>query len=234
MAAELTLIKIAGLALVDAINPCAFAVMTMVLVAILLEHPEKKKKVLYGGLMFTLAIFIGYFLYGLIMIQLFKSFIELTSVIYPYLIKALALLAIGIGIFNIKDFIKYSPGGFATEMPMSLRPRVKRILKSVTSPRGAFIAGILVTVFLLPCTAGPLLIAAGSLSFLNIIKTIPWLLLYNIIFVLPMLIITLIVYFGISSTDKLSDWKDRKIKYIHLIAGIILITMGILIFTGII
>jgi cytochrome c biogenesis protein CcdA len=241
--ADITLIKIITLAAADAINPCAFAVMTMVLVSILLANPNKKHKVLIGGLAFTLAVFIGYFFYGLVMVQLFKSFIEFTSNIYPYLTKALAIFAIVLGIFNIKDFIKYQPGGIATEMPLSFRPRVKQITKSVTSPMGAFISGIFVTLFLLPCTIGPYIIATGSLSNISngnifsiaVLKVlVPWLLLYNFIFILPMIGITLIVYFGISTTENLSEWKDRRIKYIHLITGLLLIGLGIAILTGLI
>ena len=241
--ADLTLIKIITLAAADAINPCAFAVMTMVLVAILLANPGKKNKVLYGGIAFTLAVFVGYFFYGLVMTQLFKSFIEFTSVIYPYLTKGLAIFAIILGVFNIKDFIRYQPGGLATEMPLSFRPKVKQIIKGATSPMGAFIVGIFVTLFLLPCTIGPYIIATGSLanitngsifSFSALKILIPWLLLYNLIFIIPMLVITLIVYFGVSSTDKLSEWKERKIKYIHLITGLLLIGLGIAILTGII
>jgi cytochrome c biogenesis protein CcdA len=56
--------KITMLALVDAINPCAIAVLTLILVAILTDHPEKRKKFLYGGLVFCLAVFIGYLFYG--------------------------------------------------------------------------------------------------------------------------------------------------------------------------
>ncbi len=241
--ADLTLIRIITLAAADAINPCAFAVMTMVLVSVLLANPEKKNRVLVGGMAFTLAVFIGYFFYGLIMVQLFKSFIEFTSNIYPYLTKGLAIFAILLGIFNIKDFIKYQPGGLATEMPLSLRPRVEQIIKSVTNPAGAFIAGIFVTLFLLPCTIGPYIIATGSLSNVangNIFSLaalkllIQWLFLYNLIFILPMLGITLIVYFGVSTTEKLSEWKERKIRYIHLITGLLLIGLGIAILTGLI
>jgi cytochrome c biogenesis protein CcdA len=177
------------------------------------------------------------------MVQLFKSFIQFTSVIYPYLTKGLAIFAILLGIFNIKDFIKYQPGGIATEMPLSFRPRVKQITKSVTSPAGAFISGIFVTLFLLPCTIGPYIIATGSLANLangNIFSLtalkilVPWLLIYNLIFILPMIGITLIIYFGVSTTDRLSDWKERKIKYIHLITGLLLIGLGIAILTGLI
>lgn len=230
----ITLIRIITLALADAINPCALAVMTMVLVSILLTNPGKKHKILMGGLAFTLAVFIGYFFYGLIIIQLFKSFIEFTSLIYPYLTNSLAILAILLGIFNIKDFINYKPGGLATEMPLKIRPKAKQIIKKITSVKGAFFIGILVTLFLLPCTIGPYLIASGSLSTLNILKTIPYLLLYNIIFVIPMIVITFIVYAGISTTEKVSKWKEKNIKIIHLITGLLLIALGIAILTNLI
>jgi len=230
----ITLIRIITLALADAINPCALAVMTMILISILLTNPGKKHKVLLGGLAFTLAVFIGYFFYGLIIIQLFKSFIEFTSLIYPYLTKGLAVLAILLGIFNIKDFVKYRPGGLATEMPLKFRPRVKQLIKKITSPTGAFFIGIFVTLFLLPCTIGPYIIASGSLSALGFIKTIPWLFLYNLIFIIPMLAITIIIYKGISTTEKVHGWKEKNIKYIHLITGLLLVGLGIAIFTGVI
>ncbi len=230
----ITIARIISLALADAINPCALAVMTMVLVSILLTDPDKKHRVLVGGLAFTLAVFIGYFLYGLIIIQLFKSFIRFISTIYPYLTNGLAVLAILLGIFNIKDFIIYKPGGLATEMPMKLRPRVKQLIKKITSPRGAFYIGIFVTLFLLPCTIGPYIIASGSLSTLSFIKTIPWLILYNLIFIIPMLAITIIVYTGLTEADKISMWKEKNIKYIHLITGLLLIGLGIAIITKII
>jgi len=230
----ITIARIIGLALADAINPCALAVMTMVLVSILFTNPGRKYRVLLGGLAFVLAVFIGYFFYGLIIIQLFKGFVEFTSLIYPYLTKGLAVLAIVLGVFNIKDFFVYKPGGIATEMPLKIRPRLRQLIKRITSPGGAFLIGIFVTLFLLPCTIGPYLIASGSLSALAMIKTIPWLLLYNIIFVLPMIGITFIIYAGVSTTESLTGWRERNIKYIHLIAGLLLVGLGIAIFTGLV
>ncbi|MFA7707728.1 MAG: sulfite exporter TauE/SafE family protein [Candidatus Pacearchaeota archaeon] len=232
--ADITLIRIITLALADAINPCELAIMTMVLVSILLANPDKKKKVLLGGLAFTLAVFIGYFFYGLIIIQLFKGFVTFASAVYPYLTKALAIIAIILGMLNIKDFFMYKPGGFATEMPLIFRPKAKMLIKKITSPKGAFFIGIFVTLFLLPCTIGPYIIAGGSLSALSFFQTIPLLLIYNLIFVLPMIALTLIIYLGISSAEKVSEWKDKNIKYIHLITGLLLIGLGIAIFTGLI
>jgi cytochrome c biogenesis protein CcdA len=221
-------------AIVDAVNPCEFAVLTMVLVSILIANPENKKRVLYSGLAFSLAIFIGYLVYGLVIIEIFKGFEMFSRVISGYVTKAIAILSIFLGIFNVKDFLNYKPGGFATEMPLKLRPLAKAYIKKITSPRGAFIIGFLVTLFLVPCTMGPYLIALEILSNLSFIQTIPWLILYNFIFIFPMIAITFIVYLGLSSTEDLTKWKEQKIKYIHLIAGILLIGLGIGILTGII
>lgn len=234
MVADLTLGKIIALAAADAVNPCALAVLTLVLVAILTYNPKKKRKVLQAGLAFTAAVYILYAIYGLVIIQLFKGFVNIVASIEPYLFNGLAILAIILGVLNIKDFVRYSPGGIATEMPMKLRPKVKNLISKITSPKGAFFIGLFVTLFLLPCTIGPYLIASGILSVLDFFKTIPWLLFYNVIFVLPMVAITLIVYAGISSVEKVSGWKEKNIRYLHLIAGLILVGLGIAMLVGLI
>ena len=229
-----SLLQIISLAAVDAINPCALAVMLIVLMSILLYNPQNKKKVLYGGLAFTLAVFILYFLYGLIMIQLFSHLIPNIGIYSYYVFKAFGVFAIILGILNLKDYLSYSPGSFMTEMPLKLRPKMKLLVKQVTSVKGAFIIGILVTFFLLPCTIGPYIIASGQLSVLNFLKTIPLLLLYNLVFVIPMILITLVVYFGLGKIEDISNWKDKNIKKIHLVEAIILILLGIAMITGLI
>ena len=74
-----SIVEIIGLALVDAVNPCAIAVMVIVLMSLLLKENPKRKDVLFGGLAFTLAVFILYFLYGLIMVQFFSHVIPETG-----------------------------------------------------------------------------------------------------------------------------------------------------------
>jgi len=228
-----SLITIVSLAAIDAINPCALAVMAFVLIALLLHDPTKKKKVLLGGLAFTLAVFILYFLYGLIMVQFFSHLIPETGLLSNYIFRGFGLLAIILGLLNFKDFLKYQPGTLGTEMPMKLRPRVKLLIKRITSPLGAFIIGLFVTLFLLPCTIGPYIIASGKLSILNFFHTIPWLLLYNLIFILPMIAVTLFIYLGVATVEKVSGWKEKNIRHLHLIEAIILLVLGILMFTNI-
>ncbi|MBN2052790.1 hypothetical protein JW756_04775 [Candidatus Woesearchaeota archaeon] len=230
---ELTIVKILSLAAVDAVNPCEIAVLTMILIAILTADPTNRKKVLHVGLAFSLAIVLMYIVYGLIIIRFFQLAQTLKgvgSVIY----NVLAVLAIILGVFNIRDFVSYKPGGFATEMPIFLRPKVKKLIASVTSVRGAFVIGLLVTLFLIPCTMGPYFIAGGLLSSIELLKTIPWLVLYNLIFIIPMIVITLIVYLGFTTVENVSGWKERNIKYLHLVAGAILVLLGIAMILGLV
>ncbi|MFH0906125.1 MAG: cytochrome c biogenesis CcdA family protein [archaeon] len=225
--------KAISLALVDAVNPCEFAVLITLLIAIMTSNPKNKKKVLLSGLSFALAIFILYFLYGLFLINIFKL-IPQFGTIRIIISKVVALFAIILGLFQLRDYFDYKPGGFATEMPLSFRPKVKKLISKVTSPGGAFVVGIVVTLFLLPCTIGPYVILGDLLSFRSIVSSLPILLLYNIIFIMPMVLITLFVYFGLSKIENIAEWKEKNIKYLHLVAGIIIMALGILMLLGVI
>ncbi len=224
--------RITMLALADSVNPCAFAVLTMVLISILFNNPNKKRKVLFGGLAFVLSVIIGYMFYGIVLVEIFHAVSEALRQSQQYIYDGFAVLAMILGALNIKEFFSYKKGEFATEMPLSARPKVKKIIDKITSPLGAFVIGFLVTVFLLPCTMGPYAIASGLLSSLGFIQVLLWLLYYNLIFVLPMLAIVLLVYFGLTKAEKVSQWKDFNIKILHLIAGLLMFAVGIAILIG--
>ena len=229
---DFTLGRITLLALADSVNPCAIAVLAMILLTIMIQNPEKRKKVLYAGLAFVSAVFIGYLFYGIVIIQLFQGFAQILRENSNYIYKGLAIFAMIIGALNIKDFFYYKKGSFGTEMPIFMRPKVKRLIERITSPKGAFVIGFLVTLFLLPCTIGPYIIASGLLSELGTIAAMPWLIYYNILFILPMFAITLIVYFGFRKVQEVSGWKDKNIKLLHLIAGILLFAVGFSLLIG--
>ncbi len=228
----LTLGKITSLALVNSVNPCQIAMLILVLVAILTQNPGKRKKVLLSGFAFIAAVYIGYLFYGIVLVQLFQAFTEFLrqgSVYVNYIFAALSML---VGGLQIKDFFFYKRGSFATEMPLSFRPKAKRIINKITSPIGAFIVGFVITLFLGPCTMAPLLIATESLSQLGILGALPWLLYFNFIIVLPLIVITLIIYAGFTTAESVSQWKEKNVRILHLIAGILLFGIGLAILLG--
>lgn len=230
--ADLSFIGITSLALADSVNPCAIAVLTMVLVSIMIQNPDKRKKILFGGLAFVSAVYLAYLFYGLIIIQFFQAFAEFMRNNSIFVYKGLAILAMIIGALNIKDYFMYKPGGITTEMPIWMRPIAKKTIKKIISPKGAFVIGFFVSIFLLPCTIGPYIVASGLLAQLGTLKAIPLLLYYNIIFILPMLIIVGLIYWGFAKVDDVSGWKEKNIRWLHLIAGILLFVVGVALLAG--
>ncbi len=228
---DLTWTKIISLAAVDAVNPCAFAVLVLMLTAILAYNPSKRKNIILAGLAFIASIYVMYLIYGLLIIKFFQIVQALTAV-RLWLYKILGVIAVILGVLNIRDFFTYKPGRAGTEMPLFMRPKVKKIIGGITSPTGAFSVGIFVTLFLLPCTIGPYVIAGGILSAMEILQTLPPLLLYNLIFVAPMLIIIAIVYIGFRRVEDISAWKEKHITKLHLVAGLIMFILGIAMITG--
>ncbi|MDD5699990.1 MAG: GAP family protein [Candidatus Nanoarchaeia archaeon] len=232
MADILTLGKITSLAIVNSVNPCQIAMLVLVLVTILMQNPEKKRKLLFSGLAFIFAVFIGYLFYGVVLVGLFQTFTETLKQGSVYLKYAIATLSMLIGGLQIKDFFFYKKGSFATEMPIWMRPRAKRIIQRITSPAGAFITGFIITLFLGPCTMAPLIVVTEALSKLGLAGALPWLLYFNFIAVLPLVIITLIIYRGIKTAENISDWKERNVRVLHLIAGILLLIVGFALLIG--
>ncbi|PIV10182.1 MAG: hypothetical protein COS49_01840 [Candidatus Portnoybacteria bacterium CG03_land_8_20_14_0_80_41_10] len=221
---DFTLIKIVSLAAVDAVNPCTLAVLGLMLVTILTYNPAKKRNVILAGLAFVFSVFVMYFFYGLIIVGSFQL-LNALKVIQFWLYKIVALGAIVLGFLKIRDF-------FRAKAVCRVNPGVERILLKITSPKGAFLAGALVTIFLLPCTIGPYIICGGILCQLGILKSLPWLLLYNLIFVLPMLAVVFIVYFGLRKIEDIHSWQARNIKYLHLVSGIIILLLGLAMVSG--
>jgi len=223
---DLTILAVIGGALVDAINPCEFAVLIILMTTILATG--KAKKALYTGLAFSTSIFISYFLMGLGL----YSALGIGNLSH-WFYKIIGWLAIILGLFNLKDYFWYGKG-FLMEVPLSWRPKLKSLINSVTSPAGAFAIGFLVSLFLLPCTSGPYIVILGMLAKkVALTKTVMYLFLYNLIFVSPMVAISLAVYKGFDPA-KAEVIRQKRLKTLHLIAGVVMLVMGIVILTGLI
>ncbi|MEA3248653.1 MAG: cytochrome c biogenesis protein [Nanoarchaeota archaeon] len=217
---KLTLPAVILAAIVDAINPCAFAVLIILMSTILIS--KEKKKALFAGLAFSASIFISYFLMG---IGLYSA-IQATGLSHTFFI-VVAVLAIFLGLFNLKDYLWYGKW-FVMEVPLSWRPKLQSLIKGITSVPGAFAVGFLVSLFLLPCTSGPYIIILGLLAQAATKSYALFLLIiYNLIFILPMVLITFAISFGFTTTEKAEKLRKRKLKILHLIAGIIILCLGI-------
>jgi cytochrome c biogenesis protein CcdA/glutaredoxin len=221
---DLTLAAVLGASTVDAINPCAFAVLIILMTTILATGDGRKA--LKTGLAFAASIFISYFLMGL---GLYKALGvgEISHLFY----KIVGWLAIILGLANLKDYFWYGKG-FLMEVPTSWRPKLKSLLRSATSPLGAFGIGFLVSLILLPCTSGPYIVILGMLAKrATQLKAVSYLVLYNLIFISPMVVISYAIYKGFDPA-KAEEIRQKRLRTLHLIAGLIMLAMGVVILAG--
>lgn len=222
---NITLPLLLSYALSDAFNPCAFAVLILLVGTVL--KAQGRKKALWAGLMFSLAIFISYFLMGL---GLYKAITIFN--IPKYFSLAVGIFTILVGLANLKDAFWYGKF-FLMEVPLAWRPKMQTILRHTTSPFGAFVSGMLVSLFLLPCSSGPYIAIVGLLAErVNVTVATAQLVLYNFIFILPMLVITLGMYFFNFQMAELEKMRRGNLKVLHAIVGVVMVVTGLYLIQG--
>jgi len=215
-------------AAVDAINPCALSILILLMASMLIEE-EKRKKALITGFSFIAAVYLSYFLMGIGALALIRSY---TLTYSRYFYDVVGGIAILFGLLNIKDYFWYGGAGFIMEVPLRWRPKMKELIRKATNPWGAFVIGLIISLFLLPCLSGPYVVILGMIAArTTLLKGFIYMIVYNLIFILPMSIVVVAMYFGLPP-EKAEQWRKNKLRLLHLIAGIILIALGIVILAG--
>ncbi|MBI4158822.1 GAP family protein [Candidatus Woesearchaeota archaeon] len=208
-------------ALIDSINPCAIGVLIL-LVSTLLAT-KNKDKMLKIGLIYIAAIYITYFLAGL---GLTAFLANIPQSVAEYIAIIVGTIIIVAGIIEIKDFFWYGQG-FSLMIPARRAKQIHNMMKKVSnmSVPAVIILGIFVAAVELPCTGGPYLAITLLLS-QNFSLTAVWLLLiYNVIFVMPLVVILLMVLAG-KNVAIIKQFKQNSRTYIRLVTGVILILLG--------
>lgn len=221
MAIDITWPLIISTALVDSINPCAIGVLIL-LISTLIAVSHSKKKMLRIGAIYITAVYITYFLAGIGLLL----FIQKLNIAEPLGIFV-GILVIILGLIEIKDFFWYGRGIFLG-IPQSKIKTIKEYARKASGPASIFL-GIFVAAVELPCTGGPYLaITTWIAQTKTLFSTAVWyLLVYNFIFVLPLIIIVLLAYFGMK-IKKIEKWRKAERRYMRLMIGLILVALGIL------
>jgi cytochrome c biogenesis protein CcdA len=213
----LTLGAIIIASLIDSINPCAFGVLIFLLVCLL--NMGSAKRALKYGLLYCFVVFITYFLAGL---GLFKVIQSLTGVIY-YVHLIIGLLSVCLGLIQVIDII--FPGKFVSlRIPQSTKPLIEKLSEKTTIP-AVMLLGFLVSLFELPCTGGVYIAILATMS-INKTFAIGYLLLYNFIFVLPLIAITLFIYKG-TKPEVLQKWTSDEKIWMKLSSGLVMLGLGV-------
>jgi len=220
VAENLTLAIVLGAALVDSINPCAIGVM-LFLSSVLLKVSGKKEILLQLGGVYIATVYVVYTLSGLGLIWfqhtlIRKGFAEIVGLV-------VGAFVIGLGLIEIKDFFWHGKG-ISLEIPPRYKEKIAHMAEKISFV-GVITLGGFVAAVELPCTGGPYLAITALLAKSFDLPAFLYLLLYNFIFVLPLLVILCMISFG-ASTLKLKRWRQEKRPWMNLALGALMISLG--------
>ncbi len=210
----------------DAFNPCAFFVL-LFLLSMMMHSRSRSRMALIGGIF----VFFSGFIYFLFMTAWLNLFIYLGELRFITLIAG--CIAVLIALINIKDYFWFKKG-FSLSISEHKKPklidRIRDLLRLdsiITVVFATVILAVVANSYELLCTAGFPMVYTRILTLrsLAIDSYYLYLLLYNLIYILPLLII--VVFFTIKlGSRKLSEKEGMVLK---LLSGVMMLMLGVLI-----
>lgn len=211
---------IAGL---DSFNPCAFFVLLSLLG--LLIHAQSRKKMLLIGSVF---VFFSGFIYFLFMAAWLNLFLVMGQV--EIITKIAGSVAVIIAGINIKDFFIFKKG-ISLTIPDSAKPklfdRMRKLMKSTSILSillGTAFLAIAANAYELLCTAGFPMVFTRILTLNNLppFSYYIYLIVYNLIYVIPLSIIV-VIFTATLGKKNLTEWQGRVMK---LVSGTMMLGLG--------
>jgi len=206
-------------AAIDSINPCAIGVLIL-MISVMLAGKQSTKKMLLLGSLYVSSVLVVYLLAGLGLTYYFST---LPLALAEYISIGVGILIILAGILEIKDYFWYGRW-FSLTIPAAFSKRIHNYA-SKTTIFGVILLGAFVSAVELPCTGAPYLAIITMLSQNFDFTAFLLLVLYNIIFVLPLIIILLLVAFGVKLYS-IKEWKQINRPVMRLWIGLLLIALG--------
>ena len=216
---DVKLITVITTALVDSINPCAIGVLIL-LISTLMALSKNRRRMLMVGLLYIATVYVSYFVAGLGLLYFIQklNIAELLGMI-------VGILVIILGLIEVKDFYWYGRG-ISLQIPKKQVEKIKKKVEKASIP-GVIALGFFVAAVELPCTGGPYLAITAILAKDFDMVALWYLALYNLIFVLPLIVILGITYFT-SEVKQIEAWKKKHRKWMRLATGLVMIALGIL------
>ncbi|MDO9327032.1 MAG: hypothetical protein Q7T80_18950 [Methanoregula sp.] len=220
---QLSLPMVIAAAVADSANPCGLSVLVFLLIP--MAAAGSRRRILLVGSAYITAMFLFHLLVG---IGLFSA-ISLSGLSREFALigGAVALL---LGIITIADVLR-NKEHFILSIPESQKGMLGNYICIASLP-AAFVLGILAGILGFSCTGGIYISILGLMGReMTIMAGLPWLVLYNLVYVLPLILITLVVAYGISP-EQADSMRAKYKRAVRMIIGLILVALGAVILLG--
>jgi cytochrome c biogenesis protein CcdA len=209
---------IVGTGLLDGLSPCVIAILIF-FIAFLISLQRSFRNIFFLGLVYIFVVFLTYLSVG---VGLFSGIIFFGQ--HHFFAKLGSWFLIVWGALQIKD-------AFWPHLPVHLRMprvsgrRIKPWLEKATLI-GVIVAAFLVGLCAVPCSAG-IYTAITSLlaSKTTYLTGFLYLLLYNFMVIVPLLILLLLAVNPLTLA-RLAQWRQRNEKQEKIVMGLLMLALG--------
>ena len=224
---SMTVATVALAGLIDGLNPCAFATLIF-FITLLAVSGKRGGELIAVGIGFCTAVFLTYFLLGFgvfHVIQKLTAFHWAGEALRWVMVAVLAVLCM----LSFKDALTFGKTGQARavilQLPDTIRKRIHGIMRSpLTAHRlflGSFTIGWLVTLLESICTGQfyvPTLVYLSS-QVATSRQALGLLTLYNVMFVIPHVVVFAAAYHGITN-ERLLAWSRANAVWSKVLLGL--------------
>lgn len=215
---NVTLPLVISTGLLDSFNPCAISLL-LIYIALMFTLGKDRREIMTFGLFYIAAIYITYFLLGLGLLRVFHLFGV------PNLILIIgAWLAIIFGVLNLKEYF-WPDLPPHIKMPYSVRQKANDIAYKASIP-AAITLGVLIGITEFPCSGAVYLTILAYLQAKETLTAgILYLMIYNLMFVLPLVIIYLVATNRVI-VEKIINKQERLGRKMHLLLAALMLILG--------
>jgi cytochrome c biogenesis protein CcdA len=226
------LLTIVGAGLIDGINPCAFATLIFLL-SYLSAFERKGRDLLATGAAFTLGVFLTYLGVGFGFLRFLAS-LSILNLVGKWIYGLTLVLCLALAWGSLTDYRKARQGrlqDMSLRLPDRLRGWAKALIRKGVGMRrfvlGSFALGFGVSLVELACTGQvylPTIIFVLGIPQWRTQASLA-LLIYNLVFIVPLVGVFLLVYWGTTS-QQLTAWLTQRTAAIKLGTAVLFLLLA--------
>ncbi len=235
---DLGILVVISAGLLDGVNPCAFTVIIFFL-SYLAYMGRGRREIATVGIVFTAAVFVTYFAIGVGLAGLLSTAEAWSSTFRRVLYGATAALVLGAALLSLRDAVlclKGQTADLVLSLPKFLQSKIrltisKRARLGLTVLATAVLGG-LVALFEFPCTGQVYLpVIVFGLHHLPqfVWGPVGWLLIYNLCFIVPLVVIFVAVLFGLTSERLTSFFRRHMAATKFAMAGLFAVLFAVMV-----
>jgi cytochrome c biogenesis protein CcdA len=224
-------ILIAGL--LDGVNPCAFATLVF-FVSYLLFIGKSRRDIILMATFFILAVFLAYLTIGIGAYNIL-TYLSSFNIIATVVFIGFGVVAIVLGVLSLRDYFVARSGAhdkMILQLPLGIKQRIHKNIREKSAIGGiilgSLLVGFIVALLEFGCTGQVYL---PTITFMIskagfTLRPMGALLVYNIMFIMPLVIIALLATFF--TTKQVAQSLENKVPLVKLFTALLFFALGAL------